>query len=270
MRALRLAGLLGVAFLLLGVAEPALATTLVYFHENGSSGRGLYNFDTVTKVSTFRVGMAGSTRFFGWDVQPSDSRVFAVDNDGNNLSTVDIDTGVATLVGNTGIGGVVEIAFNPQTGALYGLSNGGSLYTLNPLTAASTFIGNTGNVVRGMACSPDGTLYGFTDMGKLYRIDPTTGGTTAVGGSGNPVPGYSIMEDATFTQTGELYSLEFSGHIFQTDPVTGNGWTIASAGGSGLLGLFELPAPTLVPEPVTVAGLCLGLAGLRVYVRRRK
>jgi outer membrane protein assembly factor BamB len=59
----------------------------------------------------------------------------------------------------------------------------GELWSINQQTGAATFIGSTGSVDQGLVCSPSGQLFGFDRWGSLYRIDPATAATTPVGGS---------------------------------------------------------------------------------------
>jgi outer membrane protein assembly factor BamB len=218
-----------------------VAANLIYFSD---SPHGIYNFDTTTGTSTLRAGVSGTQRFFGMDARPTDGTVFAVNYDDSNsgLYTININTGAFSLIGMTGISGMVGVAFNPLNGQLFGLRNGGGLYSINQLNGAASLIGNTGLVDRGLAFSPSGHLFGFTEDGKLYGINPATGSTSAVGGSGNPVPPSLIAEDAAFDSTGTLYASDFYGHIFRTDPLTGNGVLIGSAG-YDVLGLLVIPEP---------------------------
>ncbi len=242
------------------------AVALVYFEEDGggSNPRGLYNYDTATGVSTLRATVSGSERFFGMDVRLSDRTVFAADL-GGGLWTMDINTGTHTLIGATGLGAagseLVGLAFHPMTDDLFGLRNNGGLYSINPLSGISTFLGDTSPADRGLSFSPSGQLFAFTDAGDLYLVDPTDGNVAPVGGTGNPITG--ISEDSAFAASGELFATDFFGTIFQTDPVTGNGFVIGTTGmGNGLLGLIA------VPEPSTGLLLLMGLATLLVCQRR--
>jgi len=243
------ASMLAVVAVLVGRAAPVNASTLVYFDSDGASPpdplrpRGLYTFDTDTGVSTFRAPVGGGEYFYAMSMRPSDNTVFTVNYLSRDLWTIDIDTGATTLIGPTGVE-PVGLAFNPITGDLFGLKNGGHLYSVDQTTGLFTsFIGNAYPVLFGICFSPAGQLFGFGCEGDLYTIDPLTGSSTAVGGSGNAVSPCGAI-DATFTASGDLFAGDWAGAIFQTDPVTGDGVVIAATGlGRWLFGLIALPPP---------------------------
>ena len=106
--------------------------------------------------------------------------VMHVDDSAGNLGTVDVATGNATVIGNMGVT-MTDIAFSPS-GQLFGLTFTG-FYSINPTTAAATFIGNH-SVPGGNALvfAADGTLYaaGFQST-SLFTINPATGAGTSLG-----------------------------------------------------------------------------------------
>jgi uncharacterized repeat protein (TIGR03803 family) len=80
------------------------------------------------------------------------------------------------------------------------------LYTLDPITAASTSIGATGHAFTSLAFDPTtGILYGTTSAGSaanpgtLYTIDPATGSATLVGAMGGTV------SDIAFDAAGQMW-----------------------------------------------------------------
>jgi hypothetical protein len=103
----------------------------------------------------------------------------------DNLYTINIQTGHATLVGNTGVGGLQSLAFSPA-GVLYGWDlNGLGLVQINPVTGVATDVNPSLNGfldIQALTFGPDGTLYGARNA--LYTIDPSTGVTTLVGSGG--------------------------------------------------------------------------------------
>ena len=64
--------------------------------------------------------------------------ILYIDDENGVLGTVDVATGVATVIGSTGVA-LTDIAFAP-TGELYGISFT-DLYKINPNTGAAKLIG---------------------------------------------------------------------------------------------------------------------------------
>jgi len=240
--------LVALATLCAGLAAPVLADDLIYFEENGGAGpRGMYNFDSVTGISTLRTTVGGSERFFGMDVQPSTGRVFVtnVPTIPCTLSVIDVDTGAFTLIGPINNDTIADIAFDPTDGRLYGINRNSPyrFYSIDPGTGASTLIGTSSDAARcGLVFSPSGQLYAFSIGGILATVDKNTGQATVVGGG--PVAG-SPVEDATFTPSGRLFFTMFSGQIYEVNPATGQQTLVGNSNaGSGLLGLIAAPSST--------------------------
>ncbi len=254
-------GLLGLVLLAGGTLVLGEQIDLVYFEENGGGGnpRGLYNFDASTGNSTLRTTVSGTRRYFSFDERPSDGMIFAAEVvTGNALWTIDIDTGGLTFECSHYLDTVADVSFDPATDELYGLMRNApyGLYTIDPASGASTFIGNVGNGVRtGMTFGPDGTLYGMRLDGTLYTIDKTTGGTTLIGGSGDYV---SMVEDADFTPDGRLFAVDWSGNLIQIEPATGHRTLVGTTGmGTGLTAVLGVPEPSALVLLVVGAGVLL-------------
>ena len=239
----------------------ASAGNLVYFHENGAGSvpRELYTFDPGTGISTPRATMTGAQRFFSLETRPSNGVIYGIEPVASALYTIDVNTGVATFVANTGLVTIADIAFDPTSGLMYGLCRNTptNLYVIDPGTGASTLIGNTGGTVRtGLECDATGQLYGTDLGGVLYKVDKTTAAVTLVGGNG----GMSTVEDATITAAGELFLTDFSGSIRKVDLATGNNVVAGNSGpGSGLLGIVE--APISCPTPLNYCAAKLNSLG---------
>ena len=254
-------GLLGLFLLAGGALVLGEQIDLVYFEENGGGGnpRGLYNFDASTGNSTLRTTVSGAKRYFSFDERPSDGMIFAAEVvTGNALWTIDIDTGGLTFECSHYLDTVADVSFDPATDELYGLMRNApyGLYTIDPASGGSTFIGYVGNGVRtGMTFAPDGTLYGMRLDGTLYTIDKTTGGTTLIGGSGDYV---SMVEDADFTPDGRLFAVDWSGNLIQIEPATGHRTLVGTTGmGTGLTAVLGVPEPSALVLLVVGAGVLL-------------
>jgi hypothetical protein len=162
---------------------------------------------------------------------------------GSNTSsvfTIDRTTGLATLVGASGLGdGVSGIRFDPQSGTMYGIlgstCTGARLITIDTATGAGTvvgtlagagFDGGTGVFCGGgsdaIAFAPDGTLYaGGYSLGatSLLRLDKTTGAVLEA----HPTPGH--LAGMAFDPSGALWASHgnssFSFELHTIDPSTG-------------------------------------------------
>ena len=163
---------------------------------------------------------------------------------GNSLYTIDPVTGLATLVGTTGLSVVTEgdLDFDPTTGVLYGMQDQQSsrmLFTINPVTGLATTVGAMEDQdMSAMAFSAAGTLYALdTSSDRVLTIDKATGATlTAVPLS----TGLGAMAGMDFDRvTGELYvadsSLYYSGtnSVYRLNATTGQ---LTLVGPTGLTG----------------------------------
>lgn len=128
------------------------------------------------------------------------------------LYTIDISTGIATLVGNIGVANIGGLDFDGTT--LYAISGAGggasTLYTLNPITGAVlTTVGAVGhNEMVGIAIrKSDGQMFGWKNGASpgLYTINKLTALAVAVGGINTQI------SDMTFHPTTHvLYGTEAS------------------------------------------------------------
>ncbi len=102
-----------------------------------------------------------------------------------------------TFLGLTGFGSLGGLAYDPNTGTLFGCTasfpGGGNLVTCSTTTGACIAIGPTGyDDCSALEFGPDGTLYAgiggiSADAGKLVTLNRSTGGGTVVGATGFPV-----------------------------------------------------------------------------------
>ena len=109
--------------------------------------------------------------------------------DDSELYHVDPESGATTLVGtiinvddaDDGLG-IAEIAFSPD-GVLYAVRFGGSLWTVDPVTALATEL-NADVSFSEITFGPDGDIYGRSENHSLAIVDPATGNVTSTVGSG--------------------------------------------------------------------------------------
>lgn len=103
-----------------------------------------------------------------------------------NLYRVDRKDASLTLVGDTGIERIMDLAFDPE-GTLWA-TVGNKLYTLDMETGSPTemaTITGAGTEIMGIGFTSSGELFGTTPWSdEFYSIDPASGVATQVGNTG--------------------------------------------------------------------------------------
>jgi hypothetical protein len=180
------------------------------------------------------------------------SKIYATDFQ-NSLYNIDSTTGLATLIGSTGIPGVPYIpgstnpdgSFNFYDEAIFGA--GGKLYITYD---AFVFSFDTFSVVK-TVIDP-----------KLYEVNPATGAATLVGPTDLQIGAVTGINGVyyAFNEIGQITTLDFTtgstSYVTDFDPAAG---VIQGA----------VAAPTPVPEPGTLTLLETGLISLGVIVRNK-
>jgi Repeat of unknown function (DUF6923) len=138
-------------------------------------------------------------------------------------------TGAATFLVDTNVGTLSGIAFQPDTGVLFGVElNTHSLVTINPVTGMKTIVKQEGLNVGGPATFIQGALAFDPSGDALYSgvirrgtslsmisIDPVSGiGTFTSGTLGK------FFSDVAFDRAGTLYAIGLS-NLLTIDPSTG-------------------------------------------------
>jgi hypothetical protein len=121
-----------------------------------------------------------------------------IGDDMARLYNLDVGTNMATLIGTMDLV-MFDIAQDPTTGALYGVDAVSKLYSINPITAASTVIGDIGAFVNGLTFDAAGTLYGSGGT-KLRTIDKGDGTGSLLGDTG-----FNSSGDLAFDADGTLF-----------------------------------------------------------------
>lgn len=135
--------------------------------------------------------------------------VFVVSDTANNLLRVDMTSGAASVIGNTGsVGPFTDLAVSP-TGTLWGITFS-TLYRINPNTAALTLVGDHGvSAANALAFSSDGTLYMAAGSSAiLYTVNTSNGVAAALPGS----MGTNSDGDLAF-HNGQLYLAGTNGQL---------------------------------------------------------
>ncbi len=219
------------------------------------SAAQLFSFDANTAASTL-IGTMTNSPAGGIAIAP-DGTAYVIQHGSTNLYTVNLTTGVSTLVGPLGVGFAEgDIAYDSVNNVLYATFGGESpanLYQINPTTGVGTNLGtlqrNGANVdgnIDGLSFR-NGTLYAVATIGSsggaidnsLLTIDVTTRNTTLVGNLGvtfaNALAGLAY-DSATDTFVG---GGPFAGgdRLFRVNPTTGVATDIGPTGTSELAGL---------------------------------
>ena len=188
---------------LAGWTPPNFASSMIkggngtyYLTENGPPA-ALYTFDTGTGSVTFLMnitGLQGADAPNGIAYNASNGMYYlsagSLSPVSDNIYSLDINTGVASLIGGTGTAGL-QIDLGITTAGVcysYDLVNNNA-YTINLTTGAATLIGALGydpNYGQGMSIDNEtGTVYlsafnNGTVTGQLRILDTGTGNTTLV------------------------------------------------------------------------------------------
>lgn len=219
-------------------------------------------------------------------------RLFVTSGSGTSqLLELDPATGavlssVPIRIGSDG-GGVADIAFQPGSGVLFGITSnfnpyfglgagsGGYLITIDLATGDATVVGrdaSLGDEQGGIAFAPDGTLYftpGRNTTGFLHRLDPAT---AAILDTVTLSPDIGFMGLAVRPRDGLLFAsgppmLDNNDTIYTIDPTTG---TVTEVGDAGFIlkvhdlafgGVRTTSAPTLAPGALLACILLTAAAG---------
>lgn len=92
------------------------------------------------------------------------------------------------------------------------------VYSVNPDTGASAFLGRAGVELTDLAFAPDGRLFGVS-LADLFSLNPATGAATLIGSFATTT---STMVGLTFGPAGLLYGVDQSGGLYTIDPASGH------------------------------------------------
>ncbi|TRY31378.1 PEP-CTERM sorting domain-containing protein [Aliiglaciecola sp. M165] len=233
----------------------------------------LVSIDTDTLALTTIGNLGTNVAFGGLSYDSNSDTLYMVGGRNNeNLYTVDMTTGNASLVGSHGIRDLFAIAFDTTSGMLYGsqFSGGTGLFSLDVSTGAATTINAAmATGIGGMTYNAvSDILVGMNDgAGDLYNVNRANGDLTLL--FDGPFVNNSGL---AFDDEKDVYwSIDYSGNLFSYDNGNGFARTTELSGLGNFDGLAyineSVTQPNDIPEPGALALFALGLLGLR-KVRR--
>jgi hypothetical protein len=158
------------------------------------------------------------------------------------LYLADTSTGSLTYVGDYTDGDMSDIAVAPD-GSMYGVADSGDTFVrIDPGTAQTTYVGDTGEFINGLVVTPNGTIYGsggggfFSGGESIFTIDPNTGVATIVGDT----DGFESAGDLAGGSPRPLFL--GSDVLARVDEKTGEGTAIGSTQIPCLYGLADTPS----------------------------
>ncbi len=238
---------------------------------SGRTASSLYTIDTSTGASTL-IGATGFNEVVSIDFNPVTGTLYGISNDTQQLITINTTTGAGTAVANMTWGkNSPDMSFN-SAGTLYTWSEASPdrLNTVNLTTGATTEIGpnSLSTYQLGLDINSADVIYVKNGDGNIYSINATTGAETLVVNIG----GFDYDNILAFDPTDVLYTVDrtssTTSDLYTIDLTTGS-TTLIGATGLGRLAALAF-APSSVPEPVTLALMGLGLAGIGFSKRRTK
>ena len=159
------------------------------------------------------------------------------EDENDNLWQINPSDGTMIDAGNTGVNGMVGMAWDPVSSTLYGATNS-HLYSLNRLTGIPALIGPLGLsiVVHGIAFDYRNSLLyavGGADASDplLYTLNTSTGAATELGHLGKWINAPGTYSDCAFDQDdGNLYLCANNGYwnsvLLYIDTSNGSAWRV--------------------------------------------
>lgn len=246
----------------LGVSS-AWAGALLYAMNDQTNT--LYSIDP----NTYALNVVGNTGVAAGDFgdmayDPGSNTAYWVAGRGNdNLYTLNLQTGAATLIGAHGVDDMFSLAYDTDTHKLYGESSNGNFYSLSTTNGAATLLGNNSVFPGGMTYRSDIHQMVMLQAGtaNFYSINVANGGATLLGGGGffndgglawDPINNHFVADD-------------WSAKLYTGDPST---YALTQVG--SLPTEFDgIIYTSGVPEPGTLMLLGTGIVGLAGKLRRK-
>lgn len=255
--------LLPLTVLLGAIATPEVAAQTLFASDVVLDETGTIDPATGAWTSIGVQGIPSGESINGLAYDQANSTLYGINTSTNALVTLDQSTGAFSTVGFTSGGQFNGLAHDAAAGVLYSVTTSDALYSINPATGLSTFIGN-GSVpdqIEGLAMdSLSGKLFGLNGQGQIFLIDPNAGVMVPLA---NPIGVSGNWRGLTWDNTqnrllATLVGGGTGGQLWEVNPATGSGTFIGATTdfAQGLAKVDGTPAPafTYNVTPLT-AGL---------------
>jgi hypothetical protein len=241
----------------------AADTGMLYAIDNDNNSLYAINPNTYTATFIGSTGIAAGS-FGDLAFDPNSNTAYWVPGRGNNnLYTINLQTGAASLVGAHNIDDMFALGFDSGTGKLYGESSAGSFYNISTSNGSATLLGSNGVYPGGLTYRSDTSQLILLGAGsaQFLQVNPADGSTTLLGGSGF-VNDNGVTWDS---QQGKFFVDDYSGNLYTGDPNTWGLTQVASLPGAfdGIIYVGQ------VPEPGTILLIGSGILGLATRLRRK-
>ena len=186
---------------------------------------------------------------------------------GINLYSIDLNTGISTVIGSTGLSQIFEgdMAYDATTNRMfgnYGNPTTNSIYTIDLNTGLATVIGSSAeDDISGLAFDSSGRMWGVdtntngSDIIDLVEIDKTNGDILSRVSLGVEINGPLLGLDFN-PFTNELFMAMDNGNFYSIDTANGSASLVDIHGVMNASGLaFVVPTPGSL-SMLAIAGLC--------------
>jgi hypothetical protein len=210
-----------------GVARNSASDSGALVTINQNTGSQTLIFDPISVGGISGLAIDNEGRLF----------VTTVTSAGSSSELIELDPSDGTIIssigevndGEEGTYKIIDLAVNPLTNILYGVTGNHKLVTIDKDTAVATEIGSLDSTASAIAFGPDGTLY-MTSAGdsgdNLFKIiDPTDASTITDIGTDLDFSGLAVRSDGVIFgsvalgSTGDIYIIDADGitHFVGTD-----------------------------------------------------
>lgn len=184
----------------------------------------------------------------------------------NNLYTINLTTGAATLIGYHGVEDMFALGYDTKAGKLYGEDSFGNFYSLNTTTGAATLIGTNSVFPGGLTYRADKDQLVLSGAGdrSFYTMDRTNGAADYLG-----AVKYLDDNDVAYNPDKNVYMVDdWRGLLVELDADTLQGSAVNFLPGS-FDGIIYVGEQNAVPEPGTLMLLGTGIVGLASRLRKK-